>query len=433
MGIFEIPDWETLRIAGIGRTRTGKTTLFASNAVAPIYAIDSDKGFVRARRAMNNKFPELNGKVYSPSQQGCLIPLHIHQEAERNVFQHGIKTIVIDSVSKIYEFNTRPAVMAGRLSSADRVKYGFSKNKASNLQNKADAIQTISYIAAYGTHIFYVWHEKETVDMENIKNGKMEKIMKETMSVEERKRLMTSVDIVLYFSFSKGKYAVTVGDETRGYADKPNTGFTIYDRPGNYWRNSLARIYGLIYTTFSGQDEAINWGLQTLGKEDPVELGAFYEEIRGRANPEKPGDMWVAWMLAIEEKHNGAEKRAQEDKDKKPVIIEGEKIIKEPEQEQIKEPVLVSVDPTGDMQEQKPDPGGADIPSSVYEPQKQKVDLGHASLDNKGNPLTYGEGDFVREEHIADYKIYQNQFGYDPDTESVLLRAKDAMGDDWED
>ena len=97
------------------------------------------------------------------------------------------------------------------------------------------------------------------------------------MSPEERKRLMTSVDIVLYFSFSKGKYAVTVGDETRGYADKPNIGFTIYDRPGNYWRNSLARIYGLIYTTFSGQDGAINWGLKTLQKEDPVELEAFYD------------------------------------------------------------------------------------------------------------------------------------------------------------
>lgn len=406
MGIFEIPDWEeTLRIGGFGRTRTGKTAFFAANAPAPVYAIDSDKGFVRTRMAMNKRFPEISGTVISPSKDGCLVPIHIHEEAKSNIRKHNIKTVVVDSVSKIYEYNTRPAVMVGRLSVQQRKDFGYSANKAANLMNKADAIQTLTYMAAYGTNIFYVWHEKETVDM---KSNDMDKIMKESMSKEERLRLMESIDIVLRFTFEKGKFAITVTPETRGYADVPNTGFTLYDEKGNYWRNSLARIYGLIYTTFSGQDEAVNWGLKTLSKEDPVELEAFYDEVKGRTNPEKPGDMWVAWMLAIEEQYNNGQKREQEKKVERPVVIEGEKIIKEPD------------DPPEEKKE---------LPASVSINEAAK-DNG-SSVDTQGKPLTFGDGDFVREEYIADYKIYEEQFNYAPANEANLLRAKKHLGDDW--
>ncbi len=309
--IFDIPEWETLRIAGIGRTRTGKTTFFAANAISPVYAIDADKGYVRTRRAMIDKFPEITGEVYFPSNKGCLVPLLIHQEAERNIFDKNIKTTVIDSVTKIYGFNTRPAVMAGRMTPQQREQYGFSKNKAANLQNKADAIQVLTYLAGYGTHIFYIWHEQETVDMESVKKGKMDLIMRETMSKEERKRLFTSIDIVLRFSIDKGRYAITVDPETRGYGSVPNTGFTIYDKPGNYWRGALSRIYGLIYTTFDSKDEAIAWGQKKLAIEDSVEAEAWYEEVKTRARPETPSAMWLAWMMAVEEKFLTRQKNGQ--------------------------------------------------------------------------------------------------------------------------
>jgi hypothetical protein len=337
--------------------------------------------------------------------------------------------------------------MAGKLTASQRAQFGYSKNKLANLQDKADAIKTITYIAAYGTHIFYVWHEKETVDMESAQSGKPEKIMKETMSPEERKRLMTSVDIVLYFSFSKGKYAITVGEETRGYAEKPNTGFTIYDRPGNYWRKALPRLYSLIYTTFSGQDEAVNWGLQALGKEDPVELGAFYDEVRGRANPKQPGDMWVAWMLAIEEKYNAAQKRIREQKEQAPIIIEGSaRVIENSVPEALTPKQALTAQKVQDALEDhpvdvsledgmvivRPDNSAPETKDSVpLDPLEKPAIPNGDSVDNNGEPLTYKDRDLVREEYVADYKIYQNQFGYAPESEANMLRAKEAMGEDW--
>ena len=201
--------------------------------------------------------------------------------------------------------------MAGRMTPQQREQYGFSKNKAANLQNKADAIQVLTYLAGYGTHIFYIWHEQETVDMESVKKGKMDLIMRETMSKEERKRLFTSIDIVLRFSIDKGRYAITVDPETRGYGSVPNTRFIIYDKPGNYWRGALSRIYGLIYTTFDSKDEAIAWGQKKLAIEDSVEAEAWYEEVKTRARPETPSAMWLAWMMAVEEKFLTRQKNGQ--------------------------------------------------------------------------------------------------------------------------
>jgi hypothetical protein len=409
MSLFVIPEHEVLRVGGKGRTRTGKTTFFASNAIAPIYAIDSDKGFVRARNAMNKRFPELSGKVITPTKRGCIEPFHIDLEARQNIIEHDIETTAVDSVSKIYSLNATPAVMAGRMSTAERERYGFSKNKASNLMDKAFAIRTLASLAAYGTHIFYIWHEKQTVDMKNSSGGQMKTIMAESMSGEERQRLMESIDIVLSFRFEKGKYAIHVEDETRGYGYEPNTGFTIYDTPGNYWRNTMPRLYNLIYTTFSGKDEAVSWGMQALKKEDPVEMEAFYDEIHSRANPQNHSAMWVAWMLAIEEKYNNGKQAKLAKKEEEPVIVKNESGKKEPE----KPATPPEIEP-----EKKEEPEPEPVPAEVEK-------------NGSASPLEYSNGDPVELDDVTDYEIYLHRFTYAPENKDYMLRAKEMSGEDW--
>lgn len=428
--IFTIPDWETLRIAGIGRTRTGKTTFFAANAISPIYAIDADKGYVRTRKAMVSKFPEVSGEIYHPTNKGCLVPLQIHQEAERNIFDKNVKTTVIDSVTKIYGFNTRPAVMAGRMTAADREKYGFSKNKASNLQNKADAIQVLTYLAGYGTHIFYIWHEQETVDMESVKKGKMELIMRESMSKEERKRLFTSVDIVLRFSMVQGRYAITVDPETRGYGSKPNTGFTIYDKPGNYWRGALERLYGLIYTTFDSKEEAVSWGQKILNIPDSVEADAWYEEVKVRAKPDKPSDMWMAWMLAVEDKFY-ARKNGQEKIDITGEFTEADKqqaakAIDEVLAAEDAHALGVPEDEVEAMVNEELSTGQVDeqqvLAEDLGEDPDKMVDAALGRL--------YGDGSEVGNDDYADFQEYRKRFGKEPYDLKLLHRAK-GLNEDW--
>ena len=459
--LFEIPEWETLRIAGIGRTRTGKTTFFASNAIPPIYAIDADKGFVRTRKAMVSRFSEVTGKIYHPTNKGCLVPLFIHQEAEKNIFENKIKTTVIDSVTKIYGFNTRPAVMAGRMSPDERVKYGFSRNVAANLRDKADAIQVLTYLAGYGTHIFYIWHEQQTVDMASTGSGKVELVMRETMSPEERKRLLTSIDIVLRFHVDKGRYAVTVDPETRGYGVKPNTGFTIYDKPGNFWRGALERLYGLIYTTFESKEEAIAWGQNKLDLKDNLNTSDWYEEVKSRTEPKNHNDMWIAWMLAVEEEFNFRGANGQEKGEvKKPAVQEPERVIEqEPDATEVVVAPTEPQDPAPPPMEYEQGPDNMDgynvaedahalgVPGDEVEAiikdeltpgeadlvQTTAEDLGSANGDeivDEALGRLFTNGDEVADENYEDFREYRRRFGREPYDIKVLTRAKE-INKDW--
>jgi hypothetical protein len=388
------------------------------------------------------RFPELTGDVFSPSNKGCLVPIHIHQEAEQNILGGEVKTTVIDSVTKIYGFNTRPAIMAGRMSPKDREQFGFSKNKASNLQNKADAIQVLTYLAGYGTNIFYIWHEQETVDMESARSGKLDTIMRESMSPEERKRLFTSVDIVLRFAMDKGRYAVTVDPETRGYGTVPNTGFTIYDPPGNFWRGALARLYCLIYTSFDSKGEAVSWGMEKLGRGDTVEMEAFYEEVKVRAKPETPSEMWVAWMLALEEKFLATEYKVE-----KPVDVQPPKT--EPTPPAAPPPPAVEQGP--DNTDAIETPEAPDVPDELEGLSPGQIDeqLTHAEdLDeslarenahalgvddediDEALGTKYTGGDEVDPEDREDFFEYRRRFQKIPYDATLLKRAKE-LNEDW--
>lgn len=248
------------------------------------------------------------------------------------------------------------------------------------------------------------------------------------MSPEERKRLFTSVDMVLRFSVEKGRYAVTVDPETRGYGSKPNTGFTIYDHPGNYWRGALARLYGLIYTTFDSGDEAVSWGMKKLGKEDRVEVDAFYEEVKVRAYADTPSQMWVAWMLAVEEKFLATSYSTE-----KPVEVKAPK--QEPKKE-LAQPPPPPPPPEDDLLDKvlaEENAHALGVPeeelAAMHDDEQETPSEAEKDIDEALGRI-YSNSEEVAEEDREDFFEYVRRFQKDPYDAKVLHRAKE-FNEDW--
>lgn len=253
----------------------GKSTFVAANARTPAYVIDSDNRFDGVQGLADGEV------LYPATPQGKIVPLDISEQAEDAIFNRGVQSVVVDSVTKIYSLHARRGFMRNRSGRGN-------KNKASEMISKSDAMTVLRDIAAYGTDLYYIWHETAGVDA----SGQSE--VRAMISQVEMDRLFTSINAILRFKRENGRYAITV-ERVRDFGGRPaNARFTIWDSPGNYWQGGAARLERLMYTSFSGQKEAIRWMGEQLGNEDPAEMENLYEHIKSERAPESPSQMWVA-------------------------------------------------------------------------------------------------------------------------------------------
>jgi hypothetical protein len=263
------------KTALIGATRTGKTLFAVRNSPAGIYAIDPEQ-------AIAHYSDVASGAIFWPTVQGRIDPLTIAQEAEAKLWDLPLDTtIIVDSVTSIYRRQSRLASMAGDLTAAQREARGLSKNKATLMKGKANAIQVLGGMASYGKPLFLIWHEGAGLDVDSFKM-----VTKESISNKERGVLLRDIDVILRFDTNGGnRYTVTVDPETRGRGiKKPRTGFTIVDPPSNFWAGAMDKLDDLIYRHFTSEDDAIQWA-EEKSSLDPEFLQAHYAEVREERKP----------------------------------------------------------------------------------------------------------------------------------------------------
>lgn len=265
----------------------GKSTFIAANARPPIMVVDTDSRFGAVEALVGGG---ADAVIY-PKQTRNSRAL---AEEIMEVFDgRGFRTLAWDSLTKLYSIHARLAYMRNR--------EGLTKNKAAGMIDKSNAMTIARDLAILGTDCYFVWHTTKGVDG----MGQME--VRDMISTVERERLMTSVNVTLEFVVSEGQYAVKVVSARDFAGRKANTGFTIWDEPGNYWANVANDLERLIYTSFINPDEAIDWAVfqfqEKLGKEVMAdEMMGEYEHVKESIQPQSASDMWVAWVQHIDSK-----------------------------------------------------------------------------------------------------------------------------------
>jgi hypothetical protein len=404
------------KTALIGATRTGKTLFAVRNSPAGIYAIDPEQ-------AIAHYSDVASGAIFWPTVQGRIDPLTIAQEAEAKLWDLPLDTtIIVDSVTSIYRRQSRLASMAGDLTAAQREARGLSKNKATLMKGKANAIQVLGGMASYGKPLFLIWHEGAGLDVDSFKM-----VTKESISNKERGVLLRDIDVILRFDTNGGnRYTVTVDPETRGRGiKKPRTGFTIVDPPSNFWAGAMDKLDDLIYRHFTSEDDAIQWA-EEKSSLDPEFLQAHYAEVREERKPANASAMWFEWMTAIYA-----------------IIESGNGPVPSKNERPAEDPVPPPVPPPAD-----PEPTEVPIPDP--EPEKEKevspveaqveavqaqvvAALDDAQQEDSGPGRVYDDRHrtAVAPEDFEDYDIYLAVVGKLPYERSNIYNAKDVHGANW--
>lgn len=258
----------------------GKSTFLGANAPRPVCVIDTDKRF-------NYVAGLTDGEVVYATTKNYIDPISLD---EWLTAQAGAATLIVDSLTKLYSLQSRTAYMKLKQMNRDHVK----GNRAALMTDKADVMALVRNAAALFENVFYVWHKTAGVD------GTGAEEVRDMVSSIELERLDTSINVWLEFGKDSKGYSITVTNARDMAGNKANTGFTVYDYPGNYWKGGAERLWNLIYTTFGSKAQAIQWAEKQLNHNDPAEVEALYDQVKEKAKPEKPVDMWIAWIEDVE-------------------------------------------------------------------------------------------------------------------------------------
>ena len=256
----------------------GKSTLMAAIARAPVMVVDTDNRFDAVEALVD-------GEVLYATQARNISDL---AEELLDLFdKHHYKTLMWDSLTKLYSIHARLPWMAARA--------GKIKNRASAMIDKSNAMTVARDLAILGTDCFYAWHTTSGVDG----TGKLE--TRDMISATEHSRLMTSINVTLECMAENGQYGVTVVSARDFGGRKANTGFTIWDRPGNYWKGTADYLERLMYTSFASADEACRWAIEELGQGEIGEMRGEYDHLKEKIQPPSAAVMWVVWIQHIDE------------------------------------------------------------------------------------------------------------------------------------
>ena len=258
----------------------GKTTFTAANARTPIMVIDTDGRFDAVESLVN-------GPVLYPAQ--VFDPLDLAEELIDRVPKEKVATLFWDSMTKFYSVHARLAYMRNLAGKQKR-----TGSRAAEMVDKSNAMTIARDLAILGTDVFYSWHLTHGV------NGTGKSEIRDMISAVEKGRLMTSINVSLLFIREKDRFGLKV-ESARDFGGRPaNVGFTIWDEPGNYWRGGAERLERLIYTTFSGKAEAVQWGSEKIGNEDLGEVEGIYDYLKEQVRPDSYMQMFVAWIEHID-------------------------------------------------------------------------------------------------------------------------------------
>lgn len=278
---------------------SGKTTFLAANIETPCFFIDGDNRLQLVEDL-------IDGPVIKATWKALVDPLALIQETRAAFMANEIRSVAADPLTKLYSSLSREAAMAGRLTMAEREKRGYGKNVAKLHVGKADMMESIANLAMYGVSLYVSWHQRKGA------NASGDIAVRDRISDVELNVLRQSIDVELEFgkavnpawqnnkSVQEYLYSVTV-ERARGIGGKrANTGFTIWDTPGNHWRGGAARLERLIYTTFSGPEDAIIWAAKELEDRPGVDCEKEYEDLKKKIKPTHSGVMYANWVSHID-------------------------------------------------------------------------------------------------------------------------------------
>ena len=275
------------KLAIVGEPNSGKTVFICSNVALPVWALDADGRFgdyqhlLLARSQDPGETPD-DLSVY-------VDPARLYSLSRDKQKGNAFKAVVVDSMTKPFQGLARSAHLINRAQKRGEVEGGG--NFADRLQEKAMFISMISSISALFEETWLVWHTYQG------KGGKGEDRTGETISKVERDRLLQSLSARIEFGTdAKGYWASpTWARDWRGI--KANVGFKVYDKPDNYWKGGLDRLFSVMYASFKGKDEAIAWAVKVTGM-SAEELSKIYETKK--EGVKSAADMWARWALHVE-------------------------------------------------------------------------------------------------------------------------------------
>ena len=260
----------------------GKSTFLGSNAIPPLMVVDADNRF----DAVESLNP---GPVLYATQ--VFNTLDLAEELIKRVPKEGVKSLLWDSLTKIYSLPNRMGLMKNIQKKAE------GGNRASSFVDKSNAMTLARDLVVLGPHVYFCWHTTSGVDGA----GKSE--IRDMISDIEKERLMTSINVVLEF-FYKGpaddrSYGVRVVSARDFAGRRANVGFELWDEVG-YWRGGADLLEKLIYTPFDSREGAISWAAEAL-KMEIDEVEGEYDHFKETERPDNSGQMFSGWYLRVKE------------------------------------------------------------------------------------------------------------------------------------
>ena len=288
------------RWALIGFPGDGKSS-FAAQMQTPILPIDVDGRFREVEHLANGDvFALSENREENNDVQAIDILL------EKHMPDSGVRTIVVDSVTPIYQRITRRVQVAIQEGDLD------GKNKSSPHQVKANVMALLgTSVTSYGTDTLWIWHLNDT-------NFNGQSKIAQSISETERDRLRKFLNAELHVLVDKnGRRGITIAWSRSGHG----TGQTIYDTQenfdaGSFWKGMPERIEAVIYPTptakrpepvaenarsFASPADAVKWGATQLNATDE-EVVEIYNSVKALAQPKTSREMWAAWVAEIEKR-----------------------------------------------------------------------------------------------------------------------------------
>jgi len=288
------------RWALVGFPGDGKSS-FATQMQTPILPIDVDGRFREVEHLANGVVFALTEKPEENNDVQLIDEL-----LEKEMPDSGVRTIVVDSVTPIYQRITRRVQMAIQEGDLN------GKNKSAPHQLKANAMALLgTSVSSYGTDTLWIWHLNDT-------NFNGQSKVAQSISETERDRLRKFLNAELHVVVDKnGRRGITIFWSRSGHG----IGQTIYDTQENFdsgffWKGMPERIEAIIFPkavpklteaaadntrTFASPAEAIKWGAAHLNAPED-EVAEIYNTVKALIQPKTAREMWAAFGAEVEKR-----------------------------------------------------------------------------------------------------------------------------------
>jgi hypothetical protein len=271
----------------VGYPGSGKST-FAAQMHAPLLVVDSDHRF-------GEVLPVAMGDILQLSENPAdqVDPSRIADLLAAGMPGSGVRTIVVDSLTTIISPLVTRAI-------ADKAA-GRTKSLAAGFLCKAMAMRELQdAVTRWGCDCLWIWH------LQAARDEQAKEIVKATLSLTERARLMRSLNLALELVQDGDRRGVKIVWARQGQA-----GQVLWDEQG-YWRGMPECIEENVYdgqasepapAVFPNVEAAIDWALEqgAFGKESGALQHArnAYNKLKKEAAPKTACEMASLWRTAV--------------------------------------------------------------------------------------------------------------------------------------